>query len=418
MKKLFALALCMLILFSAFCIIGSAEEVEHKYPYIFVHGMGGWGSYESVTEKMPYWGGWGGNPEYNIIREFNEAGIEAYAASVGPFSSAWDRACELYAQLTGTIVDYGEAHSKAHHHERYGFSYEDNFLMDKKWDLKTKINLVGHSFGTETVRLLASLLAFGDEAERKVSGKDVSPLFVGGHNCVHAVINLAGVHNGSPIANLIVDPEFPMLAISSVANLAGIIFGKNIIMWDLQLSHFGLTPKQNEKRAKFNPMGVFNFYMYDDHCGYDLTLRGAKELNEKIKMDPNAYYYSYTSIATKTNIFDNEAPIKSMFILFIPTTYVLGCMEGMTIDGVKLDKNWEISDGIVPYASQLYPADEADNAYSYEKAVKSEEGIKPGKYYYFEPMMGFDHFDYCGAVDYPTSFEDFYFTMANTVDCR
>ena len=50
----------------------------------------------------------------------NEKGIEAYAPAVGPLSSAWDRACELYAQLMGTRVDYGEAHSKMHGHNRYG----------------------------------------------------------------------------------------------------------------------------------------------------------------------------------------------------------------------------------------------------------------------------------------------------------
>jgi len=35
----------------------------------------------------------------------------AYAASVAPNGSAWDRACELYAQLSGTRVDYGKAHT-------------------------------------------------------------------------------------------------------------------------------------------------------------------------------------------------------------------------------------------------------------------------------------------------------------------
>ena len=38
--------------------------------------------------------------------------------------SAWDRTCELYAQLTGTRVDYGKAHAEKYGHARYGRTYE------------------------------------------------------------------------------------------------------------------------------------------------------------------------------------------------------------------------------------------------------------------------------------------------------
>ncbi len=52
---------------------------------------------------MPYWGMTTGSlPDYLATK-----GYETYAASVGPLSSAWDRACELYAQLVGARTDYG-----------------------------------------------------------------------------------------------------------------------------------------------------------------------------------------------------------------------------------------------------------------------------------------------------------------------
>ena len=47
-------------------------------------------------------------------------GIHTVAPSMGPFTSAWDRACEVYAQLVGGTVDYGKAHSEKYGHERYG----------------------------------------------------------------------------------------------------------------------------------------------------------------------------------------------------------------------------------------------------------------------------------------------------------
>ena len=65
-----------------------------RYPIVFVHGLFGWGSDEGIDRKMPYWGATTGN-----LTEFlNEQGFDCYSASVGPISSAWDRACELYAR--------------------------------------------------------------------------------------------------------------------------------------------------------------------------------------------------------------------------------------------------------------------------------------------------------------------------------
>lgn len=37
----------------------------------------------------------------DLISYLNEKGFDSYAASVSPFGSAWDRACELYAQIYG-----------------------------------------------------------------------------------------------------------------------------------------------------------------------------------------------------------------------------------------------------------------------------------------------------------------------------
>ena len=181
------------------------------------------------------------------------------------------------------------------------------------------------------------------------------------------------------------------------------------------MSHFGLTPKQGEDTVPLSLTNIRNFYEVEDNCGYDLTLRGAAELNEKIKTVPGVYYYSYTSRATTTDENDNEVPIDTMFIMFKPSSKILGKMEGKTVDGITLDKNWEINDGIVPLASALCPSTDAATARSYEEAIENGETIEPGRWYYMETMEGFDHFDYAGTRDYPTSFEDFYFTLAGVV---
>ena len=199
------------------------------------------------------------NAETDLIKILNEQGVEAYAPSVGPLSSAWDRACELYAQLTGTVVDYGEAHSKAHNHERFGFSYEGRATMGEPWDLKEKINLVGHSFGGATVRLLVSLLAYGDKDELAATGDETSELFKGGHDCVHSCITLSAPHNGSQVANMLFDPKITMVAISSVLNIIGSTFGNEFLVFSLQLGHFGITPTQDKARASLNLKKIWDF---------------------------------------------------------------------------------------------------------------------------------------------------------------
>lgn len=423
MKKLISIILSIAIIMSVCCISVYADDagvtdekiydIDGSYPYVFVHGMGGWGP---DYEEMPYWGGWAAS-EGNVIEMYNSNGIEAYAATVGPFNSAWDRACELYAQLTGTVVDYGEAHSKKHNHDRYGYDHSDDPLMSEPWDCESPINLVGHSFGGPAVRLFASLMAYGDETELAATGEETSPLFAGGHEkSINAVITFSGVHNGSPISNLISDSNLIMTLISAFANIVGVLAGREIMMWDLQLGHFGLTAREDQNRATFSLERIRNFAQTGDNCGYDMTLRGAKELNEKIKLSPYTYYYSYSTISTEETIFGTQLPIPSNFALFYLTSMYIGALEGKTIDGVYMDKNWAINDGIVPLASALYPSNYADTAKNYEEAINAGETIEGGRWYYMTPSTGFDHFDYCGTIDYPTSFEDFYFTLAETVN--
>ncbi len=423
MKKITAIILSMAVIIAVAAFPArAAEEIDKNsatnYPYIFVHGMGGWGTADSYYSLSPYWGG-GLMPgsDDDIVRILNEQGIEAYAPSVGPLSSAWDRACELYAQLAGTVVDYGEAHAKAHGHDRYGFSYEGKAIMGEPWDLKEKINLVGHSFGGATVRLLASLLAYGDADEIAATGDETSPLFTGGHDCVHSCITLSAPHNGSQVANILVDPQVTMLLISAVLNMIGMVFGNDFLVFSLQLGQHGLTPEQDEFRAFINPCAIWNFYASNDNCGYDMTLRGAAELNEKIKLAPNTYYYSYTTANTQ-EVLGYQLPDKGISPIFYISSMMLAITKGFTVDGIKMDGDWLVNDGIVPLASAIYPSCDAETALNYEQSIANGDKIEPGRWYYFEPMVGMDHFDFCGTKDYPSTFEDFYFGMVNTANSR
>ena len=417
MKKTVSIILVVSMLLGMVAMHAGAEDavtvdgVEYKsdYPYIFVHGMGGWGPDSDFYATSPYWGGGLGLSDTDMIKMLNEKGIEAYAPSVGPLSSAWDRACELYAQLMGTVVDYGEAHSQAHGHSRYGFSYEGKAVMGEPWDMEEKINLVGHSFGGATVRLFTSLLAFGSEEEVAASGENTSEFFKGGHDLVHSCITLSAPHNGSQVAKLLVDPQVTMVLLATVINMIGMVLGDNFLVFSFQLGHFGLTPGQDQFRALPSLSGILGYAKTNDNCGYDMTLRGASELNKTTKLAPNTYYYSYTTAD------DN---MKTLNPIFWISGAMLAATKGSTIDGIKIEGDWAVNDGIVPLASALYPDSDAATAKDYEDSIAAGEEIEPGRWYYLDTMYGMDHFDFCGTKDYPTSFEEFYFGIVETANSR
>ncbi|MGN1418683.1 MAG: esterase/lipase family protein [Acutalibacteraceae bacterium] len=422
LKKTVAVIMAFVMMVLAFSVVAGAQqadvtEKQAAAPFILVHGLGGWGEYDEYNEKSPYWGGGGGMniSDGDVVKILKNEGYEAYAASVGPVSSAWDRACELFAQLTGTVVDYGEAHSKEHNHDRFGKSFVGQPLMGEEWDLSQPLNLVGHSFGGPTIRLFTSLLVFGDEAEVAATGESTSALFTGGHNsAVHSVTTLSGVHNGSQVANMIYDFKPSMYIISYLISTIG-AFGSRGAMGDINLGHFGLTPKQDETRVNISPAKVKNFVTSEDNAGYDLTIRGSRELNEKIKLSPYTYYYSYSGYITEKNNCGIQKNTAGCAAIFNGTCVMLSLSQGKTFDGVEMTEEWAINDGMVPLASAKYPLCDADKAYSYEETVENGETITPGIWYYFEPIYGIDHGDYCySQAGFPDGYDNFYLNLAKT----
>ncbi len=186
--------------------VGYHKPMRSDVKYIYVHGLSGWGSYDLQNEFFPYWGLWGGD----IIRFMNEEGYESYAASVDPKGSAWDRACELYAQLTGTRVDYGADHSQKAGHARYGRDYSSNPLLDD-FD-SSRYVLIGHSFGGATVRVFSELIKNGSQEE--IANTDPSKLsnfFRGGMgDGLLAVVTLAAPTNGTTAYDLYEDEAFDL----------------------------------------------------------------------------------------------------------------------------------------------------------------------------------------------------------------
>lgn len=358
---------------------------------VFVHGLGGWGDYDALNQVMPYWGMQGGN----LLTLLEKEGYECYAASVGPVSSAWDRACELYAQLTGGVVDYGAAHSAEHNHARYGRTYEALF---DGWSSERQINLLGHSFGGPTVRLFAQLCDEGDTAEQAATPADeISPLFLGGMcERIHSVTTLAGVNNGSTAAGEPGDESALMSMFMTIAKLMGNLPVINGI-YDLKLEQFGITGIPGDWKLNIATNDkIKNMTSGKDHAGYDLTLIGAQDLNSHTELNPDIYYFAYALNATE---FDGDGNL-----VFSPTVnqsspaVTIGSSMGMvnkdlpyTVGGITVDESWLPHDGMVNVISALHPFGQAytefDSQSSIQAGIWNEMPIIHGmEHMYF--MMG------------------------------
>lgn len=363
------------------------EKIENKFPIILVHGMGAWGDGSPTEEQRPYWG-----ESFNMIPILRKKGYPVYNPTVGSFSSAWDRACDLFAVLTGTRADYGAAHSARFHHQRYGRDYSNCCLMEEPWDMKTKLHLVGHSFGGETIRLFTYLLEYGDAAERKHSDGNCSPLFQGGHGgLIHSITTLASPHNGSPIANVARATFIPDLFFGLASNMVGVLGERTI--YDFVLDQWKLSASRNSgKRAKFSMLRQLKFALTRDNCIYDLTLKGAQKLNEKIKKSDDIYYFSYTNRITETTSKGKErCYTKDIFRFFKMSYPFLNNCSGFRINGEKLSRDWQPNDGIVPVKSGLYPFQDSHTSFI------SDAVLKPGIWNVMPTMKKADHFDFCSV---------------------
>ena len=80
--KLISLVLAVVITISICVVPASAEEMSTRvidkskfntdYPYIFVHGMGGWAPENEFYSLSPYWGGGLGLSDNDLISILNE----------------------------------------------------------------------------------------------------------------------------------------------------------------------------------------------------------------------------------------------------------------------------------------------------------------------------------------------------------
>jgi len=361
---------------------------------ILLPGLLGFGENVGLNRAVPYFGALTG---LDFRRELEKRGFETYQADIGPVSGAWDRACELYAQLTGARVDYGQAHSEKYGHERYGRTYDKPLF--EGWGADRPVNLIGHSFGANTARMFALLLAEGDAAERKATPKsELSPLFTGGMiDRVHSITAFAGPHNGST-AGVCIPKDYEGINYQWLMNVVGFMGKSGFIngIYDLQLDHFGMSQPPGQTL----PLGGWIFSGYRkgaqafmnslDHAFYDLSPDGAEDFNKIDKIHPSVYYFSYSSVVTRP-LGDGQMP-RAREILD-PFLFVFASQMGRGTGFIPLpDESWKVNDGCVPLSSALYPRGQPHRDFT-----PGETKVEPGIWNVMPTLPNADHAYWCGG---------------------
>ncbi|MBQ6264093.1 MAG: hypothetical protein IJK60_01425 [Clostridia bacterium] len=383
------------------------------YPLVFVHGFNGWGEGEGINGVLPYWGATTGD----LVKYLRREGFDAYSASVGPVSSAWDRACELYAQLTGGTVDYGEAHSKKHGHRRFGRTYDKPVIdgwgeKDENGNVR-KIHLIGHSFGGNTIRLLDHLLINGSKEELDASGEDVSPLFRGGHGgIVESITTICTPHNSSSIYKLVTSLKLFDLLLVFTAIYTGTL-GRSALngkMVDFHLEQFGLsnTPGRKDADSYFRSIRTF-LKNSEDTCENDLLPESIFNFNKTVKTNENTYYFSYPFDSTKQGkITGLRIPILKSNPVIAPLGYWIALQKEFTnnITGQVYNDEWRPNDLLCNTVSEKYPLGEAHK--DYDKNVSPEKGV-----WYVMPVQTGDHGTAIGLFANKEKTRAFYLSLAD-----
>ena len=399
--------LLTLVLTLSLCVIPAAAantQARSDDPVVFVHGLMGWGQRDKINRIMPYWGMTTGS----LTDYLSSQGYETYAASVGPISSAWDRACELYAQLVGARTDYGVKHSQDFGHDRYGIDYEQP-LFDG-WGTERAVNLVGHSFGGATTRLFLDILANGrpeEVAAAKAAGVEPSPFFLGGKGSwVHSLTAIAAPHNGTTFIETCGD--FTMVAAelaTSISKALGLSAFKGV--YDFQLDQFGIRKDDGETFSQALERVLHSdFLSHNDNAFLDLTIDRALEINDDIGIEPNVYYFSYAGNRTVSNAAgDSFSPSPAMWALFHPGSAKMGrYYDRHTAGGFYINKRWLPNDGMVNTVSALYPTHSDSTCLTDDGARgwKNYNGytdttFRPGLWYVM-PVQTLDHIQFIGGM--------------------
>ncbi len=350
-------------------------EADHSadktnYPFVMIHGFQSWNedAPNNAYKGMQYWGMLNGD----ALAGYREAGYTCVAPMLDPAGSNWHRACELYAKLTGTRVDYGKAHSEACGHERYGEDYTGKAMLEK-FDKKHKINLIGHSLAGKDVILFTSLMAEGSKAEKKAT-KDgsISGLFTGGKAAwIHTCTGLAAVYNGTTLfVNHQAVHDSGEYLKSQLNQYKFLRFGSRKVV-------YGILDGMVKVLENITSGDIAD----PDTAIYDMQPDNAVAMNKEIATVKSVYYISHVQDDTKKAADGHIVTDNSVADPVIGgLTPIIARTNTVTEGGLVLDEKWQANDGCANVISQIAPLGAPVNNLTAGPSAATAKQIKPGVY--------------------------------------
>lgn len=361
-----------------------ANELKNIQPVVFVHGMFGFGPNE--LGDINYWGSAFEAPST----------LQRFEASVGPISSVHDRACELAAQIKGTIVDYGTTHATANGHEQFGSDFTGRGFMPD-WSAEYPIHLIGHSLGAQTNRCLQYLL----EQDFWEWGSN--------ERWICSITSLSGALNGS-IATYYFGVDEQTGLISRSSGIAPILrllelypyLSEGLLenVYDFDLKHWGYERQNSEDLVSYlNRVSKSRFLWESDNGIYSATLQGAYRDNGRWPTFPNTYYFSTITEQTFPIWFNgHHYPSPLMNPALHHTAAYIGSKEFERAPIPMKDfgsREWWENDGLVSTTSQMFPKTNGTHPIGGEFSKHTPNShFAKGKWYY-EWERGKDHGAIC-----------------------
>tara|TARA_B100000945_G_C20411704_1_gene612912 strand:+ start:741 stop:1898 length:1158 start_codon:yes stop_codon:yes gene_type:complete len=323
---------------------------QNNFPIVLIHGFMGWGRDE--LSGYYYWGG-----NYDLESELKQNHYEVYTVSVGPISTNYDRAIEVFYQIKGGQLDYGEKRSTALNTEQLPKSkIYDGFYNN--WDSNNPIHIIAHSQGGQTAKMLEKLLTSVDKHE---SSYLLANSLTG---WIASITTISTPHNGSTLIPIMSS----MLEIS--LSLIPYYYGINIDLfnnyYNFDLEHWGLNKVKGENIITYYQR-ISNSKIMNpkNNCTWDLSLEGAMLFNSQYKTDSLTYYFTYSTSSTKLSSDSHtHTPTKETAFRHWPTAKLMGTYNDV------LNPSWYENDGIVNTVSMSHPFG--------EKNKPLDENLKAG----------------------------------------
>lgn len=398
MKQTFSRLTLALVLASGMAAVASPAFAANNYPVVLVHGFAGFGRNEALGYKY-----WGGLTDLQETVKSQYADQKVYTAVVGPFSSNWDRATELYYQIKGGCVDYGSAHAQAHGHSRYGRCFPGLY---PQWDAAHPVHLVSHSMGGQTTRALVQMLA-ANGAPNNAGLFGSTPV---SSRWVKSVTTISSPNDGTTLANIITDyVPFVQGLVVGIGGLAGASDATTDNVYDFKMDQWDIAPKAAGEtfgsyvsRVMASPL--WNNKNVKDLSPYDLSPKGAADLNAWVADQPNVYYFSYATRSSFTGAltgWEYALPTANVLISAFHDPGFMGNYTRNEAGYPVIDSSWWKSDGVVNTRAMKAPTIKACGAGfcatgSVVNDISGGGVPQVGKWNYKGLMDGWDHLDIVG----------------------